>query len=68
MDILWRKMKHNILEEYHNVTQIIFRTCAIVVMCGIAMAVPYLEVFMDLVGAILLSTLGLFLFYFFVNY
>lgn len=58
MDILWRKMNHKVPKERHNITQIIMRTGIILLMGGVAMAVPNLEPFIGLVGAIFFSILG----------
>lgn len=57
-DILWRKIKHRIPEARHNITQILMRTGIIILMGGVAMAVPNLEPFIGLVGAIFFSILG----------
>lgn len=58
MDILWRKMNHKVPVERHNITQIIMRTGIIFLMGGVAMAVPNLEPFIGLVGAVFFSILG----------
>lgn len=58
MDILWRKMNHKVPKERHNITQILMRTGIILLMGGVAMAVPNLEPFIGLVGAIFFSILG----------
>lgn len=59
-DILWRKIKHRVPEQRHNITQILMRTGIIILMGGVAMAVPNLEPFIGLVGAIFFSILGMF--------
>lgn len=59
MDILWRKMSHTVPVQHHNLVQISLRTGIICVMGGVAMAVPNLEPFIGLVGAIFFSILGM---------
>lgn len=59
MDILWRKIMHKFPARRHNITQISLRTGIILVMGGVSMAVPTLEPFIGLVGAIFFSILGL---------
>lgn len=68
MDILWRKISHKFSEPKHNITQILLRTGIILVMGGISMAVPTLEPFIGLVGAIFFSILGLKQIAFIVHY
>lgn len=58
MDILWRKMNHKVPKERHNITQIIMRVGIILIMGAVAMAVPNLEPFIGLVGAVFFSILG----------
>lgn len=59
-DILWRKISHLIPEKQHNIVQIAIRSGIIFVMSGVSMAVPDLEPFIGLVGAIFFSILGKF--------
>uniref|UniRef100_A0A1B0CAN0 Putative amino acid transporter n=1 Tax=Lutzomyia longipalpis TaxID=7200 RepID=A0A1B0CAN0_LUTLO len=59
MDILWRKIQDRIPKEKHNISQIAIRTGIILIMSAIAAAVPNLEPFISLVGALFFSTLGL---------
>lgn len=58
MDILWRKISHKFAVEKHNMTQIYLRTGIMLIMGGIAAAVPDLEPFIGLVGAVFFSVLG----------
>lgn len=58
MDILWRKIENKIPAQRHNLAQISIRTGIILIMGGIAMAVPDLEPFIGLVGAVFFSILG----------
>lgn len=60
MEILWRKVSGKIAPQRHNVAQIAIRTGTILVMGAFAMAVPKLEPFIGLVGAVFFSILGLF--------
>uniref|UniRef100_A0A1L8DEV4 Putative amino acid transporter n=1 Tax=Nyssomyia neivai TaxID=330878 RepID=A0A1L8DEV4_9DIPT len=59
MDILWRKIQHRIPKERHNLTQVVLRTGIILICSAVAAAVPNLEPFIALVGALFFSTLGL---------
>lgn len=59
MDILWKKVQDKIPKDKHNMSQIAIRSGIMVVMGGIALAVPDLEPFIGLVGAIFFSSLGL---------
>lgn len=59
MDILWRKIHDKIPKNKHNMSQIAIRSGLMVLMGGIALAVPDLEPFIGLVGAIFFSSLGL---------
>lgn len=58
MDILWRNISDKFKEENHNRTQILLRTGIILISGGIAAAIPNLEPFISLVGAIFFSLLG----------
>lgn len=57
-DIIWRKIEVQIQKENHNVSQILLRTGLILIMGGIAAAVPELDAFITLVGAVFFSLLG----------
>lgn len=59
MDILWRKIEPRIRKENHNLTQILLRSGIIIIMGGVSAAVPKLEPFIGLVGAIFFSILGM---------
>lgn len=59
MDILWRKIKHRISKEKHNMSQILIRSGIVLCTGAIAAAVPKLEPFIGLVGAVFFSVLGL---------
>lgn len=59
-DIIWRKLEIRIQKENHNVSQILLRTGLILIMGGIAAAVPELDAFITLVGAVFFSLLGKF--------
>lgn len=58
MDILWRKFQDRIHKDNHNASQILMRTGIVLTMGGVAAAVPKLEPFIGLVGAIFFSILG----------
>ena len=58
MDILWRKLEPRIAKEKHNISQVSIRTGIILIQGGVAAAVPKLEPFIGLVGAIFFSALG----------
>lgn len=58
MDILWRKIEPRIRKEHHNVSQVLLRAGIVLTMGGVAAAVPKLEPFIGLVGAIFFSILG----------
>lgn len=60
MDILWHKIEDKIPANRHNMAQISIRTGIVLIMGAISMAVPKLEPFIGLVGAIFFSILGLF--------
>lgn len=60
MEILWNKIEHKIQPQRHNIAQISIRTGIILIMGAVSMAVPKLEPFIGLVGAIFFSILGLF--------
>ena len=57
-EILWRKISHKFNEQYHNRTQILLRTGIILISGGVAAAIPNLEPFISLVGAVFFSLLG----------
>ncbi|XP_055598509.1 proton-coupled amino acid transporter-like protein pathetic [Uranotaenia lowii] len=59
MDILWKKINAKIPEKRHNLAQIGIRTGIMIAMGAIGLAVPDLEPFIGLVGAIFFSSLGL---------
>lgn len=59
MDILWKKIHDKIPKDKHNFSQIAIRTGIMILMGGIALAVPDLEPFIGLVGAVFFSSLGL---------
>jgi len=59
-EILWKKIQHKVPEHRHNITQIVLRTGIVIITGGIAAAVPKLEPFISLVGAVFFSLLGLF--------
>ncbi|KAH8254703.1 hypothetical protein KR032_011774 [Drosophila birchii] len=59
-EILWRKISHKFSPEKHNITQILLRTGIILISGGVAAAIPNLEPFISLVGAVFFSLLGIF--------
>ncbi|XP_055624760.1 proton-coupled amino acid transporter-like protein pathetic [Toxorhynchites rutilus septentrionalis] len=59
MDILWKKIHDKIPKDKHNISQIAIRTGIMILMGCVALAVPDLEPFIGLVGAIFFSSLGL---------
>lgn len=58
MDILWRRIGPSIPKDKHNVSQILFRAGIILIMGGVAAAVPKLDPFIGLVGSVFFSILG----------
>lgn len=58
MDILWRKIKPNISKDKHNISQIAFRAGCVLLMAAVAAAVPKLDPFISLIGAVLTSFLS----------
>lgn len=58
MDILWRHIGPSIPKDKHNVSQILFRAGIILIMGGVAAAVPQLDPFIGLVGSVFFSILG----------
>ncbi|XP_050307964.1 proton-coupled amino acid transporter-like protein CG1139 [Anthonomus grandis grandis] len=61
VDIVWSKIKYRIPESRWNISQIILRSTMIIIATGIAIAGgENLGLLIDLIGAIFLSTLGLF--------
>uniref|UniRef100_A0A1B0A1Z2 Amino acid transporter transmembrane domain-containing protein n=1 Tax=Glossina pallidipes TaxID=7398 RepID=A0A1B0A1Z2_GLOPL len=59
-DILWSKIKHKFDPKNHNISQILLRTGIILISGGVAAAIPNLEPFISLVGAVFFSLLGIF--------
>ncbi|XP_011184169.2 proton-coupled amino acid transporter-like protein CG1139 [Zeugodacus cucurbitae] len=59
-DILWRKISHKFDKANHNIIQITLRTAIVLISGSIAAAIPNLEPFISLVGAIFFSLLGIF--------
>jgi len=60
-EILWRKISHRFAERNHNKTQLLLRTGIVLITAGVAAAIPELEPFISLVGAIFFSLLGIFI-------
>lgn len=58
MDILWRKIEPRIPKERHDIAQNLFRGGTVLVLGAIAAAIPKLDAFIGLVGAIFFSSLG----------
>lgn len=58
-DILWKKINHRVPKNRHNIVQIAIRSGIILILGGLSCAVPKLEPFIGLVGAVFFSTLGL---------
>uniref|UniRef100_A0A0K8UWL5 Proton-coupled amino acid transporter 1 n=1 Tax=Bactrocera latifrons TaxID=174628 RepID=A0A0K8UWL5_BACLA len=59
-DILWKMIAHKFNEKNHNIIQIALRTVIILISGGFCLALPSLEIFINLVGAIFFSILGIF--------
>ncbi|OWR53876.1 amino acid transporter [Danaus plexippus plexippus] len=59
MEMIWRELHSKISIKYHNFMQITIRTTAVVGSVAIAAAFPDLELFINLSGAVFLSSLGL---------
>ncbi|XP_044747694.1 proton-coupled amino acid transporter-like protein CG1139 [Coccinella septempunctata] len=60
MEISWRYVHPHIPTKYHNMVQIVWRLIAVIFITLIAIVVPDLGTIIDLVGALFLATLGLF--------
>ncbi|XP_055858843.1 proton-coupled amino acid transporter-like protein pathetic isoform X2 [Episyrphus balteatus] len=58
-EILWRKISHKFPEDKHNMAQILLRTGIILISGGVSAAIPDLEPFISLVGAVFFSLLGI---------
>lgn len=58
MDIIWRRISPSIPKNKHNSSQILLRAGTILIMGGVAAAVPKLEPFIGLVGSVFFSLLG----------
>ncbi|KAM7343989.1 proton-coupled amino acid transporter-like protein acs isoform 2-T5 [Cochliomyia hominivorax] len=59
-EILWKKISHKFDPKNHNISQILLRTGIILISAGVAAAIPDLEPFISLVGAVFFSLLGIF--------
>ncbi|CAH0717467.1 unnamed protein product, partial [Brenthis ino] len=59
MEMIWRQIQNKITVKYHHFTQISIRTIIVVGSVALAAAFPNLELFINLSGAIFLSSLGL---------
>ncbi|XP_047545567.1 proton-coupled amino acid transporter-like protein pathetic [Vanessa atalanta] len=59
MEMIWRQIHDKIAVKYHEITQISIRTTAVIGSVALAAAFPDLELFINLSGAIFLSSLGL---------
>lgn len=59
MEMIWRQIHDKIAVKYHNFTQISIRTIAVAGSVALAAAFPNLELFINLSGAVFLSSLGL---------
>ncbi|XP_058462013.1 proton-coupled amino acid transporter-like protein CG1139 [Malaya genurostris] len=59
MEILWLKIGHKIPARKENLAQIIIRLGIVIVMMGLALTVPKLELFIGFVGSIGSATLAL---------
>ncbi|XP_064291987.1 proton-coupled amino acid transporter-like protein pathetic isoform X2 [Plodia interpunctella] len=60
-DVVWRKVQDKIPAKNHRWAIAAIRLVGTLLIVGVASAIPRLELFMELVGAICLSILGLFL-------
>ncbi|XP_045479398.1 proton-coupled amino acid transporter-like protein CG1139 [Harmonia axyridis] len=60
MEISWRYMHSYFSPKFHNLVQIVWRIIAVLFITVIAISVPDLGTIIDLVGAVFLATLGLF--------
>ncbi|CAB3220810.1 unnamed protein product [Arctia plantaginis] len=61
VDVIWRKLYHRIPSSNHTWSIAGLRLVGTIVLVGIACAIPRLELFLELVGAICLSIMGLLL-------
>ncbi|KAJ0179146.1 hypothetical protein K1T71_004858 [Dendrolimus kikuchii] len=61
VDVVWRRIQHRVPPKGHRWSIAGLRFVGTILIVGIACAIPKLELFMELVGAVCLSTLGIFL-------
>lgn len=59
VEILWGKIKHKFAEKNQNVAQTLLRVAIILLAGGISAAIPDMEPFISLVGAVFFSLLGI---------
>lgn len=57
MEIIWRRIEKKIPEERHNAAQIAIRFTMMLLLTGITIGVPDLQLFVGLVGSICASNL-----------
>lgn len=60
MEISWNYMHSYFSPKLHNIVQIVWRLFAVMFITAIAIIVPDLGTIIDIVGAVFLATLGLF--------
>ncbi|CAH0397377.1 unnamed protein product [Chilo suppressalis] len=61
VDVVWRRVQDKIPARHHRWSMALLRLGGVLLTVGIATAVPRLELFMELVGAVCLSIMGLLL-------
>ncbi|CAG9791753.1 unnamed protein product [Diatraea saccharalis] len=61
VDVVWRRVQDKIPARHHRWSMGLIRLSGVLLTVGIATAVPRLELFMELVGAVCLSVMGLLL-------
>nr|XP_032512254.1 proton-coupled amino acid transporter-like protein pathetic isoform X2 [Danaus plexippus plexippus] len=59
LEILWKRIKNKFHENNHRICVACIRLAGTVFTVGLACAIPRLELFMELVGAVCLSILGI---------
>ncbi|KAL4711655.1 hypothetical protein ACJJTC_011363 [Scirpophaga incertulas] len=61
VDVVWRRIQDKVPVSFHTAGVALLRLAGVLMTVGIATAVPRLELFMELVGAVCLSIMGLLL-------
>ncbi|XP_011634322.1 proton-coupled amino acid transporter-like protein pathetic isoform X1 [Pogonomyrmex barbatus] len=59
LEIIWNSMKHRFSHKYAAIGETVMRICMVMLTVIVALAVPELDPFISLVGAVFFSTLGI---------